>query len=59
MDEMLKVIDDICKGVNDFIADYKKQRMLSPFNESLDNFKYNRINLLRDLDEYIDSLGCH
>ena len=33
-----------------------QQKVMSPFDTSADESRYNRINRLRDLDEYIDQL---
>lgn len=56
MDEIDHAIDDICKSVDDSITDYMKQKVLSPFEVSLDASRYNRINRLKELDEYVDTL---
>lgn len=56
MGEMKQSVDDICNGEKDSIADYMKQKVLSPFDVSSDASKYNRINRLKELDEYVDTL---
>lgn len=56
MDKVKQSVDDICNGVKDFTADYMKQKVLSPFDVSSDASKYNRINRLKELDEYVDTL---
>mgnify|MGYP004498453743 CR=1 FL=1 len=56
MGEVKQSVDDICNGVNDSIAGYMKQKVLSPIDVSSDASKYNRINRLKELDEYVDAL---
>lgn len=54
--EIRCAVDDLCGNTDDSIADYMKQKVLSPFDVSSDASKYNRINRLKELDEYVDTL---
>ena len=59
-DEFTELIKDaveaICKNVDNPVVEYMKQKVMSPFDTSADNSRYNRINRLRDLDECINQL---
>lgn len=49
-------VETICKNVDNPVVEYMKQKVMSPFDTSADESRYNRINRLRYLDEYIDQL---
>lgn len=49
-------VETICKNIDNPVVEYMKQKVMSPFDISADESRYNRINRLRDLDEYIDQL---
>ena len=53
---MKNTVETVCKNIDDPVAEYLKQKVMSPFDTSADESRYNRINRLRDLDEYIDQL---
>lgn len=55
--ELIKdAVETICMNVDNPVVEYMKQKVMSPFDTSADESRYNRINRLRDLDEYIDLL---
>lgn len=58
-DEFLKdirdAVDDFCGDMDNVVVENLKQKVLSPFDTSADESRYNRINRLKDLDEYVDT----
>ena len=54
--EIMSAVNDLCNDTDDAITEHMKQKVLSPFDTSADNSRYNRINRLRELDEYVDSI---
>lgn len=54
--ELNNAIDEICKDIDNPVAESMKQDVLDDNHNSPDNSDYNRINRLRDLDEYVDTI---